>query len=611
MKSPQKILQYGGIFLISLYLTFCFFKINGFFNNKKSEIIRSDGFGYYSFLPSIFIYDDYSQEFVKEKIHKYYIYAGTPEYMQVIGEKTVDKYFFGTAVLMYPFFMTAHWLALLFHQPADGYSLLYQYFMGLSALFYVFFGLLFCYKLLKLYKATVLQSTFICLLIAFATNLYYYTVVEPTMSHAYSFAAIAAFLFFSKSIFEDRKASCIIPAFIALGFIIIIRPFNVLILLAIPFLAGSFENLKNGFMFLFRNYKITSVAATISFLIVSLQFIIWHKQTGHYIVYSYSTERFYFDKPNIMNVLFSYRKGLFIYTPLCFISLLGFGFLNKKNKFAAMALLLFFGVLIYIMSCWHQWFYGASFGFRPMIEFYPLFALLILFSLQMLKKIRYSIPFILICILFLYVNQIQAYQYRTFILHWDNMTNFKYWKVFLKTEKAWMGYVWDNPEPAEIKGSPTLTFHNDFEKLQNNWDQRSLVNVSNKAHSGKMVTAVGDSLEFSNTLFINTASREISSGPLAITAFGFINAKGNNSYDKLKLAITYNHPNGEVYFSRYRPIDNISEDKNGWKSFELGAFLDKLQTDSDVVKIYFWSQDKNTVLIDDVVINIFTPNRAK
>jgi hypothetical protein len=113
MKAPEKILQYGGVFFITLFLTFCFFRINGFFSNKKSEIIRSDGFGYYSYLPAIFIYGDYSQEFVKEKVHKHYTGTGLPEYMQMVDNRPVDKYFFGTAVLMYPFFMTAHWLALI------------------------------------------------------------------------------------------------------------------------------------------------------------------------------------------------------------------------------------------------------------------------------------------------------------------------------------------------------------------------------------------------------------------------------------------------------------------------------------------------------------------
>ena len=117
MKIVEKILRYAGVFLITIYLATCFFKVNGFFSNKKSEIIKSDGLGYYSYLPSLFIYGNFTQDYLKKNFADHYLGTGIPEYVQMIDGKPVDKYFFGTAVLMYPFFMTAHLLSLFFHQP--------------------------------------------------------------------------------------------------------------------------------------------------------------------------------------------------------------------------------------------------------------------------------------------------------------------------------------------------------------------------------------------------------------------------------------------------------------------------------------------------------------
>lgn len=609
MKIVEKVLRYAGVFLITIYLATCFFKVNGFFNNKKSEIIRSDGLGYYSYLPSLFIYGDFTQDYLKKNFYEHYLGTGIPEYVQMIDGKPVDKYFFGTAVLMFPFFMTAHLLSLFFHQPADGYSFLYQYFMGLSAIFYVLIGIFFCDKLLRRYQATTFQSLFICFMIIFATNIYYYTVVEPAMSHVYSFAAIAAFLYFSKSIFETRETKYILPAFIALGFVIIIRPFNGLIVLALPFLAGSFDNLRSGIRLLLKHYFLTATGCLLTFIIISFQLLIWYKQTGHFIVYSYTTERFYFDKPNILNVLISYRKGLFIYTPLCFLGLFGFIQMFRQNKFAAISLFLFLFVLIYIMSCWHQWFYGGSFGFRPMIDFFSLFTVLLLFSMNLFKKFLLKITFVLTCFFMLYVNQVQGYQYRTFILHWDKMSKYKYWKVFLKTEEKWMGYVWSNPEPVEVGGTPVLTYTNDFENPSASWDGRSIIQVGKEAHSGTTVTALSDTSTYSNTLFINKNSKELIAGPKAVTAFGYIKAQNDSVFDEIYFTITYNNINGETYYYRDRPIDNYTENKNGWRKFEIGAYLDKLRSDSDVVKIYFWNPKNRKVWIDDVSINIFNSDR--
>ena len=47
------------------------------------------------------------------------------------------------------------------------------------------------------------------------------------------------------------------------------------------------------------------------------QMIYWNEMTGHWLYFSYgSDERFFFGDPAIIKGLFSYRKGLFIYTPL-------------------------------------------------------------------------------------------------------------------------------------------------------------------------------------------------------------------------------------------------------------------------------------------------------
>lgn len=420
---------------------------------------------------------------------------------------------------------------------------------------------------------------------------------------------ISAFLYFSKSFFSTKKSGFILPAFIALGFIIIIRPFNALIVLSFPFLAGSFENLKSGVLLLLKNRILTLTGTLLTFLIVSLQLLIWYKQSGHFIVYSYTTERFYFDKPNILNVLISYRKGLFIYTPLCFLGLFGFIQMFRQNRFAAISLFLFLFMLVYIMGCWHQWFYGASFGFRPMIDFFSLFTILLLFSMQLFKKIFFKTIFIATCFFLLYVNQVQGYQYRTFILHWDKMSKYKYWKVFLKTDEKWMGYVWANPEPTEIGGVPILTFANDFEKPSDNWDGRSILQVGKEAHSGTTVTAISDTSAYSNTLFLNKNKRELASGPVSVTGFGYIKSSDDSVYDEMKFTITFNNINGETYFYLDRPIDNYTENKNGWRKFEIGAYLDKLRSDSDVVKIYFWNPKNRKAWIDDVSINIFNTER--
>lgn len=593
-------LRRTGIFLISVILALCFFKVNGFFSNKKSEIIKSDGLGYYSYLPALFIYGDYTQEFLKKKFPNYYTNSGIPEYMQIIDGKPVDKYFLGTAVLMYPFFMTAHCLSFYFHQPTDGYSILYQYFMGLSAVFYIFLGIFFCDKLLRLYDANTYQSMFICALLVFGTNIFFYAVVEPTMSHAYSFALVTAFLFYSKKIFDNEDPRCIIPAFLSLSLVILIRPSNIMIILALPFLAGSLQKFLTAFRFIIRHYFFTLSGALIAFLIISLQFVMWYKQCGQFIVYSYTYEKFYLDNPNIVNVLFSYQKGFFVYTPLFFLSLFGFIFLFRKNKFASAALFLSLVLIVYVISSWHQWFYGASFGFRPLIDYFALFAILLLFALNYFRGRFMKIVFIILCLCTLCINQVQAYQYKNFILHWYYMSEYKFWRIFLKTDGKWNGYVWDNPEMIDIKGKNVKSIFSDFEKEDNQWSGSALLDVGKKAHSGKIVSAVDANTTFSNTLILTDQKGIAGCKKPALTVSGFLLDNNRFTSYKLQLIVSYENKQGVTYFYKPRQVDNFVRREKGWKKFEIGLYLDPLLSESDIIKVYFWNQDKESFLIDDV-----------
>jgi hypothetical protein len=471
--------------------------------------------------------------------------------------------------------------------------------------FYIFIGIYFCERLLRLYGAKTLQSFFICLLLVFGTNLFFYGVVEPSMSHAYSFATIAAFLFYVKKIIDSGCKKCILAAFISLGLIILTRPVNIMIILALPFLAGSFSRLKEFFLFIVKNYLYTGAGILLGGLIVGLQLFVWHKQTGHFFVYSYNDERFYFNNPNVLNILFSYRKGLFIYTPLFFLALTGFKFLFRKNKFSAISLILFFIFVFYIMSCWHLWFYGSSFGFRPMIDYYSLLALLLLFSLNVFNNKPRRIVFVFLCMFALFVNQVQAYQYRKFILHWYNMSSNKYWKIFLKTDERWSGYVWNYPESSELGDHPIAEYKNDFEEPNKDWNGNGLMDVGEKAHSGKRVSVLDEKNIYSNTLILPNAGNMLSDATPAILVTGSVFVNQPAASDKLQLVTSCETKEGGKVYYRSRFVDELYPDLHGWKRFEITMKLEKTSSPSDIVKIYFWNPDKHSFWLDDVSIKIF------
>ena len=397
----------------------------------SNGIIESDAKGYYAWLPAIFIYQDLSFSF-KEEVEEKYPHGAIPyEYRILSNGKVSNKYYAGTAFLIAPFFAIANFITILFTDlPADGYSYWYPVLVNIASIFYLLAGLIFIRKLLLNFKFNEGLISWVLLAVFFATNLFYYTIVEPGMSHIYSFFCISAFLYYLNkwAIFVNPKQLALVSLF--LGIIIIIRPINGLIIFIAPFFFNGFNEFtgKVAIIFKSRNTKLMIGSLVLLVSIISFQPTLYFIQTGSFFLYSYGDETFQFRAFHLFDFLFSFKKGAFLYHPILLISLLGLLYLWRENRYKATYLLLFLISIFYIFSCWWSWWYGGSFGQRVLVEFLPLFALLLAYLLSIKRNLWVKISIVL-CML---LCQIQTYQYRYFIIHWEDMNKEKYWEVFLK-----------------------------------------------------------------------------------------------------------------------------------------------------------------------------------
>jgi len=401
------------------------------------RLIQSDGKGYYSWLPAVFIYHDLNFGFFEEtEIEGSYDKNRFFDYRFTHNGHTMNKYPVGVAICLLPFFIIAHVLTLIFNFSHDGYSQIYAIFVNIGAIFYLFIGLTFLKKLLKIYINDRWVVSITIVAIAFGTHLFYYTIGEPSMSHIYSFALISMFLFVLKKYFLSPSPKYLICTAALLGMILLIRPVNILIIGAIPFLAGSFQNLKSGILTKFQMIRSALMAALIFFAIISIQFILYKIQSGDVFVYTYPGESFNFLHPKIFKILFSYKKGLFVYTPITLVSLLGFIWLIKNKKYEALTLSLYLVLITFIFSSWWSWYYGGSFSLRAYVEYLPFFALLLVFVFKLLKSKKLKIAFSVLILALILVCQIQTLQYRYYHIHWSEMNKEKYWEVFLRIDKV-------------------------------------------------------------------------------------------------------------------------------------------------------------------------------
>jgi hypothetical protein len=425
------------VVIIFIYI----FIINNYIGNVD-EKIKADGVGYYDYLPSIFIHHDILRKNspVQEDSSAYNRIRTIGFYLDYHGFK-VNKYACGTAVLQLPFFMYALLTCDLKFDFNDGYQLPFQKSVFYAALFYLFLTIFFLKKTLELFGIKKYIIILMQLLLVLATTVTHYANYDASFSHVYSLFAITGFIYFVRSYFQTRNLNHFLLACLFFGLILILRQINILIILFVPFLAGSTKNLKDGFVYLFR-YPIKMMIGIILIVcIFFIQSLLWYLQTGYFLLYSYQDEGFNFLHPEIFKILFSYTKGLFVYTPVLFIALLSIIWLAIKRKYyLIITWLSFFLILTYVLSSWWVWYYGCSYGMRAYIDYYSVF--FVLFAL-MLNEIPIAFKTIIIVISFMTIplNIIQTYQYKKFILDWTNMNKDKYWKVFLKTDDRYKGIL--------------------------------------------------------------------------------------------------------------------------------------------------------------------------
>jgi len=429
--------------IVEVFIIFCLiFLINNYFINEKVTI-KSDGVGYYEYLPSIFIHHDFVRKDIvnQNNPHIYDRFDPITLYVDVDGHK-VNKCPCGTAILEFPFFAWALITTHLEGNYNDGYQFPFQVAIFYAAIFYLFLSIFFLRKILELYNVKRPIIIFSQVIFVFATSLTNYVSYDPSYSHIYSLVTMTAFIYFIKSYFTRYNINHFILACLTFGLILLLRQINIIILLFVPFLAGSFEKLKAGIVNLFRHPGKLLFGASLVFGMFFIQCILWYLQSGHFLLYSYKGEKFDFLHPRAFKVLFSYRKGLFIYTPVLFIALSGIFYLALKRKFyLALSWLTFFLLVTYIFSSWWAWSYGSSYGMRVFIDYYTIFFIPLAIMLNEVNIVL-KVTVIFLSLLTIPVNVIQTYQYKNYILNWGEMNKELYWKIFLRTDKRFKELAW-------------------------------------------------------------------------------------------------------------------------------------------------------------------------
>lgn len=333
------------------------------FNSAKNENnFVWDAFGYYSYLPSTFYYNG-SFEFGNNE----WFLPITPD------GRHYPKYTYGVALMEAPFYGAGYLWARATSQPVNGFTAPFAESVRWGAILYVFIGLFFLRKFLLLYftEVPVAIALFSCL---FGSLLYMYTFMQGEISHGYLFFLFSLFLFYTQKWHLEQKRIYSVILAALLGLISVIRFTEIYIALVFIFWnVKTLGDLRQKFLLLFKHYLQLLWFPLLGFLFWIPQFIFWKHHLGTYFYDTYVNEKFFWGDPQVLNVLFSYRKGWITYTPIVLLAFAGVFFVRKGFPLSRFSFVFLIALTVYVFSCWWDWAYGGCFGSRA---FCPLICIL-------------------------------------------------------------------------------------------------------------------------------------------------------------------------------------------------------------------------------------------
>ncbi len=551
-------------------------------NDQWKYAIHTDAVSYYRYLPMIFIEHEFDNE---------------------TDNPTVIKYFVGTAILYLPFFALACVSSLMVGLPVDGYSMLFPVFISIGGIFYLIAGLHFLSKFLAHYFA---RSWVICTIlcaIVLGTVAFFYTVNAPGWSHIPAFALICFLLYHLKKLTIDFNRLSIISIFASSSLLFFTRPTDIIILTVAPFLAADFKSFMEIVKRVFSEKKTVLIAVLVAVVPAACQLGIYKAYTDEFFYWSYTKEGFDFLHPAIIKVLFGYAKGLFVYTPLCFLALFGLFHLYKSNRYLCIGVLIYLVLNIYIISSWWCWNYGCIYGSRSFIEHYPLFFLLLGFLIDAKNKFLKTATFICIAF-FCFLNLFQIYQAVVGILDQDFQTTAKgYWNVFLRTDNGYSGKFYKIPlDESEENVISRSIWSNDMERRDTTWlNPNSITNE--KFHSGSHASKVNAANNFSVGLRKKMAELPYNKDVL-IRASGwfYIPEKESNSFFTIAMAT-----DKECFkFITYK-MDGYVQQPGTWEYHVFELYMPKLteteeQDPSRRIEFYYYNKSDMDCYVDDLHI---------
>ena len=573
-------------------------------NGNWYGVIQSDAVGYYVSLPTLILHQDANYDYLFDpSINEKYGQNFTHAIKQTPEGRRYTKYYYGTSLMQLPFFLGGAILAKVAGYPVDGFSPPFQWSIMLAALFYSLLGVYFLRLWLRQMDLSEGLTRLTVVGVYLGTCLFNYVFNESGFSHAYAFFTVSAFLHFQTRWFNKGQWKNLALAGLFIGLTVVIRPTSGIVLMVLPLLAGSWSKLFQGIGSIFRS-PWGWLCLLIPLVLLGGQSLWYYWQTGSWWLWAYEGEGFDFSNPKWGPLLFGFRKGLFVYSPLLLLIIPGMARLWKNSPRSGLSMVLFFGLNSWILSSWWCWWYGGSFGMRAFIDAFPVLALPLALGLQALWQSFGRWAAIAVVLAGIGLNLIQNYQYVLNIIHYSEMNDTKYWQVFLKTDGRYRWATFDPPQYLRNKVIDSVKcFYTDynhptphFENQQpEHWEPTSPHQIR------KISCKVDKTSNYGGKFQIPTDSIRDNRYTLVVEiAFDVLYTETN--FDAVAVLGTQKEEGGRWMAQK---LVNSAREQNVWQGAKFEFLVKQIEDGEESLYFFLLNESSDPIWIDQLRVNFY------
>jgi hypothetical protein len=352
-------------------------------------LVNGDGIGYYAYVRSPLV--DHNFRFSsdwqdpKEELEKIFLENHFVDNPVTKTGHLPNFYSVGPAILWSPFLIVAH-LAVLglsrlgWHIAADGHSWPYLAAMAAATVLYGFAGLCLSFGIAR--KFVEERWAFWATAgIWFGTSVPVYFYLLPAWSHAHSVFANSLFLWYWLRTRGSRTSGQWLILGLLTGLMMDVYQVNVVFALVVvyealsayagawPSVAGKSEMLAKAF----RLHALYVLGALLSFLptLITRQIVFG----SPFAVGPYALRMWNWTSPVLAQVLFSNDHGLFVFTPLVVLAIVGLFHVRRLDRPLGTICLLITVLFYFLISCFPWWYGAVGFGNRFFVSLTPIFVL--------------------------------------------------------------------------------------------------------------------------------------------------------------------------------------------------------------------------------------------